>query len=475
MANRTESDTMGPIEVPSEALWGAQTQRSKQNFRIGGHRFPREMLRALGIVKKAAARANFELKELEGLGAKERAALLQACDEVIAGRHDEHFPLVVWQTGSGTQTNMNANEVLANRAIQILGGQLGSKKPIHPNDHVNRSQSSNDVFPAAMHVAAGEVSARRLVPALEALEQALDGKARSWSDVVKIGRTHLQDATPLTVGQEFSGYVQQLRDASRAVARALEGVWELALGGTAVGTGLNTHPRYAEVAARFVAEETKLPFVSAPNKFSGLAAHDALVFLHGAFRTAAVALMKIANDVRWLGSGPRCGLGELRLPANEPGSSIMPGKVNPTQCEALTMVCVQVMGNDVAVALAGSQGNFELNVFKPVLIHNLLESARLLADACDSFREKCVEGLELERERVEELMRGSLMLVTALNPHIGYDAAARVAKHALAEGLSLEEAAVQLGVLTAAEFARWVDPRGMIGPSEGGPRGPGGG
>jgi fumarate hydratase class II len=474
MAYRTESDTMGPIEVPSEALWGAQTQRSKQNFKIGGHRFSREMIRALGIVKKAAARANFELGELETLVAKEREALLTACDEVIAGRHDEHFPLVVWQTGSGTQTNMNANEVLSNRAIQLLGGALGSKKPIHPNDHVNRSQSSNDVFPAAMHVAAGEVAMRRLAPALEALEKALDQKAKAWKDVVKIGRTHLQDATPLTVGQEFSGYVQQLRDARRALTRALEGVYELALGGTAVGTGLNTHPRYAELAARRIAEETKLPFVSAPNKFSGLAGHDALVFLHGAFKTAAVALMKIANDVRWLGSGPRCGLGELKLPANEPGSSIMPGKVNPTQCEALTMVCVQVMGNDVAVSLAGSQGNFELNVFKPVLIHNLLESARLLADACDSFREKCIDGLELDRARVETLMRQSLMLVTALNPHIGYDNAAKAAKYAHAENLTLKEAVVKLGLLSGEDFERLVDPRQMLGPSEGGPRGAGG-
>jgi fumarate hydratase class II len=475
MTSRTESDTMGSVEVPSEALWGAQTQRSRENFKIGGHRFSREMIRALGIVKKAAARANIELEELEDLGAKERKALLQACDEVIAGRHDEHFPLVVWQTGSGTQTNMNANEVISNRAIQVLGGLLGSKKPIHPNDHVNRSQSSNDVFPTAMHVAAGETSARRLLPALEELEKAFDQKARAWKDVVKIGRTHLQDATPLAVGQEFSGYVQQLRDARRATTGALAGVYELALGGTAVGTGLNTHPRYAELAARFVAEETKLPFVSAPNKFSGLAGHDALVFLHGAFKTAAVALMKIANDVRWLGSGPRCGLGELRLPANEPGSSIMPGKVNPTQCEAMTMVCVQVMGNDVAVGLAGSQGNFELNVYKPVLIHDLLESARLLADACDSFREKCIEGLELDRERVEALMRRSLMLVTALNPHIGYDKAAKAAKKAHAENLTLKEAVVQLGYLSAADFDRLVDPRAMLGPSEGGARGSAGG
>ena len=470
MSNRIETDTMGAIEVPSEALWGAQTQRSKQNFRIGGQRFSRELIRALGIVKKAAARANFELGELDMLGAKERAALLAAADEVITGRHDEHFPLVVWQTGSGTQTNMNANEVISNRAIQILGGVLGSKKPIHPNDHVNRSQSSNDVFPTAMHVAAGETSVRRLLPALAALEQAFDAKAKAWCHVVKIGRTHLQDATPLTVGQEFSGYVQQLSDARRAITHALEGVWELALGGTAVGTGLNTHPRYAGLAARFVAEETKLAFVSAPNKFSGLAGHDALVFLHGAYKCAAVALMKIANDVRWLGSGPRCGLGELRLPANEPGSSIMPGKVNPTQCEAMTMVCVEVMGNDVTVGLAGSQGNFELNVYKPVLIHDLLESACLLADASHSFREKCIEGLELDTERVEALMRQSLMLVTALNPHIGYDNAAKAAKKAHAENLTLKQAVVALGLLSPEDFERLVDPRGMLGPSADGAR-----
>ncbi len=475
MATRTESDSFGPIEVPADALWGAQTQRSKENFRIGGQRFPRELIRALGIVKKAAARANVELGELAELSARERSALLQACDEVIEGRWDEHFPLVVWQTGSGTQTNMNANEVISNRAIQILGGKLGSKKPLHPNDHVNRSQSSNDVFPTAMHVAAAEIAVRRLLPALEALQKSLEAKAHAWQDAVKIGRTHLQDATPLSVGQEFSGYAQQLADARRAVAAALPGVHELALGGTAVGTGLNTHPRYAALAARMIAEETGLAFVSAPNKFSALAAHDALVFLHGAVRTAAVALMKIANDVRWLGSGPRCGLGELELPANEPGSSIMPGKVNPTQCEALTMVCVQVLGNDVAVALAGSQGNFELNVYKPVIIHNVLSSAGLLADACDSFREKCIEGLGLDRERVEALMRRSLMLVTALNPHIGYDKAAAVAKKAHAEDTTLREAAITLGFLTGEEFDRLVDPGSMLGPSEGGARGSAGG
>jgi len=461
---RTESDSFGPIEVPAEALWGAQTQRSKENFRIGGHTFTRPFIRALGIVKKCAALANIELGELDGLGEKERAALLRAAQEVVDGELDEHFPLVVWQTGSGTQTNMNANEVIANRAIQLLGGDLGSKRPIHPNDHVNRSQSSNDVFPTAMHVAAAEQSVRRLLPALEALAGALDAKASAWRDVVKIGRTHLQDATPLTVGQEFSGYVQQLRDAQRAVRSALEGAYELALGGTAVGTGLNTHPRYAELAARKIAEETGLPFVSAPNKFAALAAHDALVFLSGALRVAAVALMKIANDIRWLGSGPRCGLGELKLPENEPGSSIMPGKVNPTQCEALTMVCVQVMGHDAAVGFAGSQGNFELNVYKPLIAHDVLESIALVADACESFREHAVEGLEIDRERIERLMRESLMLVTALNRHIGYDNAAKVAKKAHAEGKTLRQAVVELGLMSGEEFDRAVVPAEMVGP-----------
>jgi fumarate hydratase class II len=372
MSHRTETDSFGPIEVPDHCLWGAQTERSRQNFKIGGHRFSREMIRALGVVKLCAAEANIELGELDKLGNAERQALLAAAREVIDGRHDEHFPLVVWQTGSGTQTNMNANEVISNRAIQRLGGKLGSKTPIHPNDHVNRSQSSNDVFPTAMHVAAAEAVQHRLLPALAALAAEFEGKARAWNQVVKIGRTHLQDATPLTVGQEFSGYVQQLRDAAQALGRALGPVFELALGGTAVGTGLNTHPRYAALAAERIALCTGLPFVSAPNKFAALAAHDALVGLSGSLRQVATAAMKIANDVRWLGSGPRCGLGELILPENEPGSSIMPGKVNPTQCEALTMVCTQVYGNDAAVAFAGSQGNFELNVYKPVIIHNVL-------------------------------------------------------------------------------------------------------
>ncbi|MCZ6596273.1 MAG: class II fumarate hydratase [Planctomycetota bacterium] len=464
--SRTETDSMGPIEVADEALWGAQTQRSLQNFEIGGHLFPREMIRALGIVKKGAAQANVELGELDALSPEEREAILAAADEVIAGEHDEHFPLVVWQTGSGTQSNMNANEVISNRAIQMLGGEVGSKEPIHPNDHVNRSQSSNDVFPTAMHVSAAESTVGRLLPAIEALEESLRGKAEAWWDVVKIGRTHLQDATPVRVGQEFSGYAQQLADARRAIEAALVAIYELALGGTAVGTGLNTHPEYAERAAGHIAAETGLPFTSAPNKFSALAGHDALVYLHGTYKVTAVALMKIANDVRWLGSGPRCGFGELNLPANEPGSSIMPGKVNPTQCEAMTMVCVQVMGNDTAVTIAGSQGNFELNVYKPVMIHNVLESARLLADACNSFREKCIDGLELDAERVDELMHKSLMLVTALNRHIGYDDAAKVAKKAYAEGKTLRETVVELGLMTGEEFDRAVVPAEMVGPRE---------
>jgi len=466
MSTRTESDSMGPVEVPAEALWGAQTQRSRQNFKIGGHVFSRAMIRALGIVKKAAARTNIEMGELDMLAAEQQEALLRAADEVIDGSLDRHFPLVVWQTGSGTQTNMNANEVISNRAIQMLDGEVGSKSPVHPNDHVNRSQSSNDTFPAAMHVAAIEVTVKRLLPALEALEEALNRKSEAWADVVKIGRTHLQDATPVTVGQEFSGYVQQLRDARRAIDSALVAGYELALGGTAVGTGLNTLVGYAERAAACVAEETGLPFVSAPNKFSGLAGHDALVFLHGTYKTAAVALMKIANDIRWLGSGPRCGLGELKLPANEPGSSIMPGKINPTQCEAMTMVCVQVMGNDVTVGMAGSQGNFELNVYKPVMIHNVLESGRLLADACDSLREKCIDGLELDAERVDALMRQSLMLVTALNRHIGYDKAAKVAKKAYEDSTTLREAIVELEFMTGAEFDAAVIPGDMVGPTE---------
>jgi fumarate hydratase class II len=466
MSTRTESDSMGPIEVPADRLWGAQTQRSLGNFKIGGQRFTRPMIRALGVVKKCAAQANIELGELDSLDSEAQQALLRAADEVIAGEHDAMFPLVVWQTGSGTQTNMNANEVISNRAIQLLGGELGSKDPVHPNDHVNRAQSSNDAFPTAMHVAAAEQMQSRLVPAVEALRATLDEKSKAWNEVVKIGRTHLQDATPLTVGQEFSGYVQQLTDGLRTLQSSCPGLYELALGGTAVGTGLNTHPDYARCAAAKIADETGLPFVSAPNKFSALAAHDALVVASGALRALAASLMKIANDIRWLGGGPRCGLGELSLPANEPGSSIMPGKVNPTQCEALTMVCVQVMGNDVAVGMAGSQGNFELNVFKPLMIHNLLESMALLSDACDSFRSNCIEGLELNRERVQSLMQASLMLVTALNPHIGYDNAARAAKKAHGEGSTLREAVLALELMSGEEFDAAVVPGDMVGPRD---------
>ncbi|MCA8980138.1 MAG: class II fumarate hydratase [Planctomycetes bacterium] len=464
MSTRTERDSMGPIEVPNEAMYGAQTQRSRLNFKIGGQRFTRPMIRALGIVKKCAAQANIELGELDMLDTEQQNALLTAADEVIDGQWDDHFPLVVWQTGSGTQSNMNTNEVISNRAIQMLGGELGSKTPVHPNDHVNRAQSSNDAFPTAMHVAAAEETVNRLLPALQALENAFRAKSEAWADVVKIGRTHLQDATPLTVGQEFSGYVQQLADARRNIKAALPSVFELALGGTAVGTGLNTHPDYAELAAKKIAAQTGLAFVTAPNKFSGLAGHDALIFLHGTYKVAAAALMKIANDIRWLGSGPRCGLGELKLPAHEPGSSIMPGKVNPTQCEAVTMVAAQVMGNDAAVGFAGSQGNFELNVFKPVMIHNVLESCALLSDACESFREHCIEGLELDAERVDKLMKQSLMLVTALNRHIGYDKAAKVAKKAYEENTTLVEAVVGLGFMTADEFEAAVVPGEMVGP-----------
>ncbi|MDG2143986.1 MAG: class II fumarate hydratase [Planctomycetota bacterium] len=464
MKTRTESDSFGPIEVSCDVLWGAQTQRSSENFRIGGQRFTRRMIRALGVTKKCAALANIELGQLDSLNKKQQKALLGAADEVIAGDHDAMFPLVVWQTGSGTQTNMNTNEVISNRAIQKLGGELGSKKPVHPNDHVNRSQSSNDFFPTAMHVAAGEATVRDLLPALKGLEKALTKKSKAWSKTVKIGRTHLQDATPLTVGQEFGGYAQMLVDAQRAIQGAMPAILELALGGTAVGTGLNTHPRYAKLSARFIAKETGLKFVTAPNKFSALAGHDAVVGLSGSLRQTAAALMKIANDIRWLGSGPRCGFGELSLPANEPGSSIMPGKVNPTQCEAMTMVCTQVMGNDATIGFAGSQGNFELNVYKPVMIHNLLESIQLLGDACDSFRTKCIDGLVLNKKRVGDLMQKSLMLVTALNPHIGYDLASKVAKHAHQNELTLLEAVLELGVMTEAEFKAAVVPTEMVGP-----------
>jgi fumarate hydratase class II len=457
---RIERDSMGEIEVPADKYWGAQTQRSLKYFSIGDDLMPRELIRAFGILKKAAALVNLELGKLP----EEKARLIvQAADEVIAGKLDAHFPLRVWQTGSGTQTNMNVNEVIANRAIELAGGQLGSKKPIHPNDDVNMSQSSNDTFPTAMHIAAAEAM-NRLIPEVDRLRGAIETKAREFADVVKIGRTHLQDATPLTVGQEMSGWASLLERDAQRLKQTLDGLYDLAIGGTAVGTGLNTHPEFAERAAAKIAELTGLPFRSHPNKFAALSAHDEIVFASGALATLAASLMKIANDIRWLASGPRAGLGELVLPENEPGSSIMPGKVNPTQCEAMTMVAVQVMGNNAAIVFAGSQGNFELNVFKPVMIYNLLHSIRLLGDACHNFVDYCVVGIELNRERIAEHVRNSLMLVTALNPYIGYDNAAKIAKHAHKRGISLREAAIELGILTGEEFDRYVKPEEMTHP-----------
>jgi fumarate hydratase class II len=464
MATRIEKDTMGEIEVPGDRYWGAQTQRSLQNFEIGEIRISRPMIRAFGILKRAAAEVNRDL----GLLPPAKAALISAAaEEVAEGKHDAHFPLVVFQTGSGTQTNMNANEVISNRAIELAGGVLGSKDPIHPNDDVNMSQSSNDAFPAAMSISAVTEVEEQLLPEVAKLRDVLDRKAKEFADVVKIGRTHLQDAVPLTLGQEISGWVAQLDHGIAHLRQALPHLLELAIGGTAVGTGLNTHPEYAERVAKRVAALTGHPFVSAPNKFEALAAHDALAFASGALRTLAGSLMKIANDVRWLASGPRCGIGEIRIPENEPGSSIMPGKVNPTQSEALTMVVAQVYGNDAAVAFAASQGNFELHVFKPVMIHNVLESVRLLADGCRSFRVHCAEGIEAERERIAELVGKSLMLVTALNPHIGYDKAAAIAEKAHKEGTTLREAALALGFLTPEQFDAWMDPSKMVGPGAG--------
>jgi len=457
---RIETDSMGEIEVPADKYWGAQTQRSLIHFNIGDDRMPREMIRALGILKKAAALVNEELGKLP---ADKARLIVQACDEVIEGKLDEHFPLRVWQTGSGTQTNMNANEVISNRAIELAGGELGSKTPIHPNDAVNMSQSSNDTFPTAMYIAAAE-QLNRLIPQIQELHDAINAKAEEFAGVVKIGRTHLQDATPLTVGQEMSGWASLIeRDIERLKA-ALPGLFDLAIGGTAVGTGLNSHPEFGERAARKIAELTGLPFKSHPNKFAALSAHDELVLASGALKTLATSLMKIANDVRWLASGPRCGLGELVLPENEPGSSIMPGKVNPTQSEALTMVVAQVFGNDLATSFGGSQGNFELNVFKPVMIHNFLHSVRLLHDAVHSFVKYCVSGIEINREQIEEHLKDSLMLVTALNPHIGYDKAAQVAKNAHKKGISLRDSVVELGFLTAEEFDKHVKPEEMTHP-----------
>jgi fumarate hydratase class II len=457
---RTETDSMGPIEVPNDRYWGAQTARSLIHFAIGLDKMPRTIIRAMGILKKACAEVNRDLGKLPPEKAK---LIIQAADEVIEGKLDDHFPLSVWQTGSGTQSNMNANEVISNRAIELAGGQMGSKKPIHPNDDVNMSQSSNDTFPTAMYMAAAEVLGQRLVPALAHLRKALAAKAEAFADIVKIGRTHLMDAVPLTLGQEFSGYVSQIDDDSKRIHAVLPQLCELALGGTAVGTGLNAPPGFGEKAAKRIAELANLPFVSAPNKFAALAAHDALVMASGALKTLAASLMKIANDLRWLGSGPRCGLGELILPENEPGSSIMPGKVNPTQSEAMTMVCCQVIGNDTAITLAGSMGNFELNVFKPVMIHNFLHSVRLLSDACRSFTDHCVVGIEPNREQIDRHLKESLMLVTALNPKIGYDNSAKVAKKAHAEGKTLRQACIELGLLKGEEFDQIVRPEKMVG------------
>ncbi|HEX2531011.1 MAG TPA: class II fumarate hydratase [Burkholderiaceae bacterium] len=460
--SRTEHDTFGPIEVPAQHLWGAQTQRSLQHFRISTERLPRSLILALASVKRACARANRNLGRLDPDKAQ---AIARAADEVIAGQHPDEFPLSVWQTGSGTQSNMNMNEVLANRASELLGGPRGQGRMVHPNDEVNLGQSSNDIFPTAMHVAAATAIANDLLPALRKLRTTLDDKAQAFSGIVKIGRTHLQDATPLTLGQEFSGYVAQLDHAESVIAAMLHPLYELAAGGTAVGTGLNTHPEFGDRVALELAQDSGLPFKSAPNKFAALASHDAMVAAHGALKTLAAALMKIANDVRWLASGPRSGLGEITIPENEPGSSIMPGKVNPTQCEALTMLCCQVFGNDVAVNLAGASGNFELNVFKPVIVHNFLQSVRLLADGVASFDEHCARGIEANRRRIQELMERSLMLVTALTPHIGYDKAAAIAKRAHHDGSTLKEAALALGYVTEEEFDRWVRPDDMTHPA----------
>ncbi|MEM7019920.1 MAG: class II fumarate hydratase [Pseudomonadota bacterium] len=458
MEYRTETDSLGDVQVPADKYYGAQTARSLMNFKIGQDRFPREMIRALGVLKKAAALSN---QQLGSLPDDKAGWIAQAADKVISGELDEHFPLVVWQTGSGTQTNMNTNEVIANVATEIGGGDLGSKL-VHPNDDVNKAQSSNDTFPTGMHIAAAEQIVHQLIPAIKLLRDTLKAKSDEFSNVIKIGRTHLMDAVPLTLGQELSGYVQQLDNNLVRIEVALDGLYELALGGTAVGTGLNTHLEFAEISAGHIADITGLPFRSAPNKFEALAAHDAVVFASGTLKTLAASLMKIANDVRWLASGPRSGIGEISIPANEPGSSIMPGKVNPTQSEAMTMVCAQVMGNDVAVNVGGLSGNFELNVFKPVMIFNLLNSTRLLADACVSFNDNCAIGIEPNREAIEGHLKRSLMLVTALNPHIGYDNAAKVAKKAFADNGTLREAAIELGLLTGEEFDKLVRPEDMI-------------
>jgi fumarate hydratase class II len=460
MTTRVESDSMGPIEVPADKYYGAQTMRSRLNFRIGKEKMPIEIIHAFGILKKAAALTNHELDNLD----KDVCDLIvRAADEVIEGKLDDHFPLVVWQTGSGTQSNMNVNEVISNRAIELAGGEMGSKTPVHPNDHVNRSQSSNDTFPTAMHIAA-VIGVEEMIPKVRVLRDTLDGKAKAFAHIVKIGRTHLQDATPLTLGQEISGWVSQIDHALSAVEATMPQLRELALGGTAVGTGLNTHPHYADRVAEKIAALSGKEFVSAPNKFGALAAHDAFVGTSGALKQLAVALMKIANDVRWLSSGPRSGIGEIRIPENEPGSSIMPGKVNPTQCEAMTMVCTQVMGNDVTIGIAGSQGNFELNVYKPVMAYNILQSIRLLGDTSQSFNDHCAVGIEPNLETIDDKLRRSLMLVTALNPLIGYDNAARVAKHAYKNNTTLRDAVVELDLLTGEQFDDAINPEEMVGP-----------
>jgi fumarate hydratase class II len=459
---RKEKDALGEVMVPEDRYFGAQTQRASLNFRVGGERFPVEVIRAHALVKKAAARVN------EGLGlldAEISNTIQAAADEVIAGRHDEHFPLVIWQSGSGTQFNMNVNEVIANSAIEMLGGQMGTKAPVHPNDHVNCSQSTNDTMPTSMHVAGALVMADKLLPAVDNLAAVLERKATDFADIVKIGRTHLQDATPLTLGQEFSGYAAQLRQAQVSLEHAVQGLYPLCVGGTAVGTGLNTKPGYSEAVAAEIAELTGKPFSTAPNKFAAMAAHDAVVAASGAMKTLAAALNKIANDIRWLGSGPRSGLGEINLPANEPGSSIMPGKVNPTQCEMVTQVVCLVYGNDAAIGMAGAQGNFELNVFKPVMAYCLVQSANILADACDSFRENCVIGIEPNHKNINEHLNNSLMLVTSLNRHVGYDKAAEIALKTWREDKTLKEAALELGYLTEEQFAEWVRPEDMIGPA----------
>jgi fumarate hydratase class II len=460
-ATRTETDTFGPIEVASDRYWGAQAQRSLGNFKIGWEKQPLPVVRALGIVKRAAAETNFKLGKLD---ATLKDAIIQAANEVIEGKLNDHFPLVVWQTGSGTQSNMNANEVISNRAIQILGGEMGSKKPVHPNDHVNMSQSSNDTYPTAMHVACAEQIVHYLIPALKHLHAALDAKAKAWNDIIKIGRTHTQDATPLTLGQEFSGYAQQVANGIERIESTLPKLMQLAQGGTAVGTGLNAPIGFAEGVAAAIAEITGLEFTTAPNKFEALAAHDAMVFSHGAINTVAASLFKIANDIRFLGSGPRAGLGELALPENEPGSSIMPGKVNPTQCEALTQVCVQVFGNHAALTFAGSQGHFELNVFNPVMAYNFLQSVRLVADAAISFTDNCVVGIEPRIDNIKHGVENSLMLVTALNSRLGYDICAKIAKTAHKNGTTLRQEAVGGGYLTDEEFDQYVRPEKMVSP-----------